>query len=212
MIAHRIILPRVFLAIVFCITSMTVFQPKLTMAQSDPFIGEIIMFAGNFAPRGWALCDGQLLQISQYSALFSVLGTTYGGDGRVTFGLPELRGRAPIHAGTGPGLQNRRLGQKGGSTTLTSSQLPNHTHTATIRAYGEEGNSGSPVNSYPAKSMDGRLNFATQGTVTSPSSTLASDSVSVSPTGFSNPTDANMQPYLTVNYIIALVGVYPSRN
>ncbi len=80
----------------------------------DPFLGQIIMFAGNFAPRGWALCDGQLLQISSYSALFSILGTTYGGDGRVTFALPELRGRVPIHAGNGPGLGSRPLGQKSG--------------------------------------------------------------------------------------------------
>jgi len=96
----------------------------------DPFLGEIIMFAGNFAPRGWALCDGQLLSISQNSALFSILGTTYGGDGRTTFALPDLRGRAPIHVGTGPGLSARRLGAKGGaeSVTQTISQMPRHAH------------------------------------------------------------------------------------
>ncbi len=94
--------------------------------MSEPYIGEIKMFAGNFAPRGWALCDGQLLPIAQNEALFSILGTTYGGDGRTTFGLPDLRGRAPVHAGSGPGLTPRNLGQKFGAeqTTLTVPQLP----------------------------------------------------------------------------------------
>ncbi len=97
----------------------------------EPFIAEIIMFGGNFAPRGWAFCDGQLLPIAQNQALFSILGTTYGGDGRTTFALPDLRGRTAIHPGTGPGLSNRRLGERGGSetNTLTLPQLPNHTHT-----------------------------------------------------------------------------------
>ena len=95
----------------------------------DPFIGLIVMFGGNFAPRGWALCDGQLLSISSNSALFSILGTTYGGDGRTTFGLPDLRGRVPMHPGTGPGLSPRTLGQKSGTETvqLTTAQLPPHT-------------------------------------------------------------------------------------
>ena len=88
--------------------------------SADPILGEISMFAGNFAPRGWAFCDGQLLPISQYSALFSLLGTTYGGDGRTSFGLPDLRGRAPIHQGRGPGLRDRRLGQKGGVETVSN--------------------------------------------------------------------------------------------
>jgi len=100
----------------------------------DPFIGEIIMFAGNFAPRGWAFCDGQLLPISQNSALFSILGTTYGGDGRTTFALPDLRGRVPIHAGSGPGLSYRNLGAKEGQEemSLTVSQIPSHTHSNSI--------------------------------------------------------------------------------
>jgi len=97
----------------------------------EPFIAEIIMFGGNFAPRGWAFCDGQLLPIAQNQALFSILGTTYGGDGRTTFALPDLRGRTAIHPGTGPGLSNRRLGERGGAetNTLTLPQLPTHTHT-----------------------------------------------------------------------------------
>ena len=99
--------------------------------STEPFIAEIIMFAGNFAPRGWALCDGQLLPISQNSALFSILGTTYGGDGRTTFGLPDLRGRSPMHEGSGPGLSSRTLGSKTGSESniLNTNQLPSHTHT-----------------------------------------------------------------------------------
>ncbi|MDF1702801.1 MAG: tail fiber protein, partial [Planctomycetota bacterium] len=101
--------------------------------MSDPFLGQIVMFGGNFAPRGWALCDGQLLAISQYQALFSILGTTYGGDGRTTFGLPRMRGRSPVHAGTGAGLSPISLGELGGATsvTLSTAQLPAHTHAAT---------------------------------------------------------------------------------
>ena len=100
-------------------------------AGSEPFIGEVQWFAGNFAPRGWAFCDGQILPISQYQSLYSLLGTTYGGDGRVTFGLPEVRGRVIIHEGQGPGLSDRRLGGKAGTEreTLTQNQMPAHTHT-----------------------------------------------------------------------------------
>ena len=100
--------------------------------MSDPFIAEIRIFAGNFAPRGWAFCDGQLLSIAQNTALFSLVGTTYGGDGRTTFGLPGLQGRAPMHSGNGPGLTQRRIGQNGGvpNVTLTSAQIPSHTHEA----------------------------------------------------------------------------------
>ena len=100
----------------------------------EPFIGQIMMFSGNFAPRGWAFCDGQLLAIAQNSALFSIVGTTYGGDGRTTFGLPDLRGRTPVHQGNGPGLPPVSLGQKGGaaSTTLIVQNLPAHTHAATV--------------------------------------------------------------------------------
>ncbi len=104
--------------------------------MSSPFIGEILMFGGNFAPRSWAFCDGQLLSIAQNTALFSILGTTYGGDGRVTFGLPELRGRVAMHPGSGPGLTTRGLGEKGGTETVTlnTTQIPAHNHTATSTA------------------------------------------------------------------------------
>ena len=118
--------------------------------MSDPFIGEIKMFAGNFAPRGWALCDGQLLAVSQNDALFSLFGTIYGGDGRTTFGLPDLRGRIPIHAGSGPGLSPRRLGAKGGAenVTLTTAQLPAHKHD--IFASSAGASAGNPLNNVSA--------------------------------------------------------------
>ena len=115
-----------YLGVNYIIALVGVFPSR----SSEPFIGEIRMFAGNFAPRGWAFCDGQLLPISQNTALFSILGTTYGGDGRTTFGLPDLRGRVPVHAGRGPGLSDIRLGQKGGAetSTLTVANMPNHNH------------------------------------------------------------------------------------
>ncbi len=143
-----------------------------TANAQDPLIGEVKMFAGNFAPRGWAFCDGQILAISQHTALFSLLGTTYGGDGRTTFALPDLRGRVPVHAGTGPGLTPKSLGQKGGSERIAvdKASLP----------------------SKPSK----KLTNATSVVASS------SDAKEVS----------IMQPYTTVNYIIALNGIYPSRN
>ncbi|MFY1113097.1 MAG: tail fiber protein, partial [Methanosarcinaceae archaeon] len=116
-----------YLGVNYIIALVGVFPSR----SSEPFIGEIRMFAGNFAPRGWAFCDGQLLPISQNTALFSILGTTYGGDGRTTFGLPDLRGRVPVHAGSGPGLSTVRLGDTGGAETVTLSQaqMPSHNHT-----------------------------------------------------------------------------------
>ena len=112
----------------------------------DPFLAEIVMFGGNFNPRGWAFCDGQLLPIAQNQALFSLLGTIYGGDGRTTFALPGLRGRTPIHAGRGPGLTDRRLGSRGGSETVTlnTTQIPSHNHSGTITV--GTGKATSPAN------------------------------------------------------------------
>ena len=147
--------------------------------MSEPFVGEIRMFAGNFAPRGWAFCDGQLLAVSQNDALFSLLGTIYGGDGRTTFGLPDLRGRIPIHMGHGPGLSERRLGAKGGEekVTLTVNQLPSH-------------GADSYINDTPIQSMA---------------------SSSVTHTGGSR-SHTNLMPFLCIHFIIALVGIYPSRH
>ncbi|MDO6596380.1 tail fiber protein [Oceanihabitans sp. 2_MG-2023] len=178
-----------------------------TNAQSDPYLGQISMFAGNFAPRGWAFCDGTLLPINSNQALFSLLGTIYGGDGRTTFALPDLRGRAPIHAGQGPGLSNYSLGQGGGveQVYLTTNQLPSHSHTTQVNAtspIGRGQNSDDPTN-----------NFWAEGGSYAPTSntTMSTNAVIVVPTGGSQGHE-NRQPYTTINYIIALQGTYPSRN
>ena len=167
--------------------------------MSEPFLGEIVMFAGNFAPRGWAFCNGQLLPISQNTALFSILGTTYGGNGQTTFALPDLRGRAPVHAGQGPGLSNYALGESTGveSITLTTGQMPAHQH-AQPATNAEEG-TNRPSNAVPAKG--GVYAGATDGTTLAPTTTA----------GSSQP-HSNIQPVLAVNFIIALEGIFPSRN
>ncbi len=179
----------------------------------DPFIGQIIMFGGNFAPRGWAFCNGQLLAIAQNTALFSILGTIYGGDGRTTFGLPELRGRVAVHAGgsSGPGLTNRPLGSRGGSetNTLTTSQLPSHNHTATMRAESAPGSTGNPTGNLLGVITTGANIYAPPVPATEVS--MSSDSIVVNNTGGGQSVN-NMQPYTAVNYIIALVGTFPSRN
>ncbi len=173
----------------------------------DPFIGQIVMFAGNFAPRGWAFCDGQLLPISQNTALFSILGTTYGGDGRTTFALPDLRGRAPLHAGHGPGLSDRRLGAKGGSetVTLTATELPNHTHP--LHVFNGEGDT---LNGADATLAGIGTSVPPVGNFTHASPTATAASSAVGSAGGSQPHN-NMQPWAAVNYIIALVGIFPSR-
>ncbi len=177
----------------------------------DPFIGQIIMFGGNFAPRGWAFCSGQLLPIAQNSALFSILGTIYGGDGRTTFALPELRGRAAVHAGNGPGLTNRPLGSRSGTetNTLNITQLPSHNHTATMRAESAPGTTGNPTGNLLGVITTGANIYAPPVPATEVS--MASDSIVVGNTGNNQPVN-NMQPYAAVNYIIALVGTFPSRS
>lgn len=169
----------------------------------EPFIGQIIRFAGTFPPVGWAFCDGSLLSISSNEALFSLIGTLYGGDGRTTFALPDLRGRIPIHAGTGPGLSPKTLGSNGGTETnsLSVNNLPSHAHGINPPAK-EEGNYNTPEGNFMAG--DGTNSYGTTtDSQLSPGST--------NNTGSSSPVN-NMQPYLAVNYIIALVGVYPSRS
>ncbi|QUL37815.1 phage tail protein [Erythrobacter sp. JK5] len=177
----------------------------------DPFIGQIVMFGGNFAPRGWAFCDGQLLSIAQNTALFSILGTIYGGDGRTNFALPEMRGRVVMHEGNGPGLDPKNLGERGGvnTNTLTVNNLPPHNHTATLHAESDVGTSGNPTNS-----MLGVITGANK--IYAPSVPAANvpmhpDSIVVSNTG-SGQSFTNEPPYTVVNYIIALVGTFPSRN
>lgn len=172
--------------------------------MSEPFVGEIRMFAGNFAPRGWAFCDGQLLAVSQNDALFSLLGTIYGGDGRTTFGLPDMRGRIPIHAGTGPGLSPRRLGAKAGAEneTLTVNQLPSHGHTMSM--------SSGPANvPNPNNAIVGTNNVIEM--FTGDTADVNMSSVSIGQVGGSR-SHTNMMPYLCVNFIIALFGIYPSRH
>lgn len=178
-------------------------------------IGEIRMFAGNFAPRTWAFCHGQLLPINANAALFSILGTTYGGDGRTTFALPELRGRVALGVGNGPGLSDSRLGERKGTETVTLNvaQLPAHTHTAsgtvTPAALSVEGDSATPAAAVPAKSGQGEPDYDTgEGDTTMRPNDVT---VSVDNTGGGQP-HTNLQPSLGLNFIICLQGVFPSRN
>jgi microcystin-dependent protein len=174
---------------------------------TDPFLAEIRMFAGNFAPRGWALCDGQLISISQNTALFSLLGTTFGGDGRVTFALPNLQGSAPMQQGQGPGLSDRWLGEIGGeqSVTLLTSEMPLHTHQ--VNAVDASGDATTPNNALWASAMLGRVGTNMYSSA-APSQTMSPSSTGI--TGGSQPHN-NMPPYLCVTFIIALQGIFPQR-
>ncbi|WP_224240286.1 phage tail protein [Hyalangium gracile] len=176
--------------------------------MSEPYIGEIRMFAGNFAPRGWAFCNGQLLSIAQNSALFSLLGTTYGGNGQTTFALPNLQGRVPMHWGTGPGLTPRTLGESSGSesVTLISTQMPAHTHS--LHASGTQGDQFTPEGHVPAMLINstGQPENAYSATINTTMNAAA-----IGAAGGNQPHN-NMQPYQCVSFIIALQGIYPSRN
>lgn len=174
--------------------------------MSSPYIGEIRMFTGNFAPRGWMLCNGQLLPISQYAALFSILGTTYGGNGSSNFQLPNLQGRVPIHQGTGYSGTPYVLGEAAGSenVTLLTSNMPSHTHT--VNAVNSGGTAASPAGALPAIESTGTsMNYA----VGSANATM--HPVMIGPAGGNIPVPV-MQPFLVVNFIIAIQGIYPSRN
>lgn len=172
--------------------------------MADPFVAEIRIFPFNFAPKGWAWCDGQLLPISQNTALFSLVGTTYGGDGESTFALPNLQGNAPMHPGQGPGLSLHDLGEVGGSETVTllESEIPAHTHT--LRASPDPADVQQPSASRSlARSAPGFAYFAG-----SPNSTLAPEALA--PAGGDQPHN-NLMPYLTLYFNIALQGVFPQR-
>jgi microcystin-dependent protein len=171
--------------------------------MSNPFLGEIRMFGGNFAPKGWATCDGQILSIAQNTALFSLLGTFYGGNGTSTFALPDLRGRSPMDQGNGAGLSPRSIGEQDGTETVTllSNQLASHTHG--VMAVAVAGDKTSPQNNSWASS------------VTRPYSSMAPNAAmaagTLRPAGGGGAHD-NLQPYLVVTFIIAMQGIYPSRN
>lgn len=172
--------------------------------MSEPFLGEVKLIAFNFAPQGWALCNGQLLPINQNQALFSLLGTMYGGDGRTTFALPDLQGRAPLNQGQGPGLSNYVVGESGGSETvmLTQAEMPQHTHAGqTVNGRAQTNN---PANALPARPSGVALYGAPQNL-----SAMAPGVLAVAGGGLPH---TNMQPYLTLNFIIALQGIYPPRS
>jgi microcystin-dependent protein len=172
--------------------------------MADPFVAEIRMFPFNFAPKGWAWCDGQLLPLSQNTALFSLLGTTYGGDGKSTFALPDLQGRSPMHPGQGPGLSLHDLGETGGTefVTLLESEMPTHNHG--LMTFADD-----PADKFnPTAASLGRSN---NGNAYGPAGSLGNMAFqSLAPTGGSLPHN-NMMPYLTVYFCIALQGVFPAR-
>ncbi len=188
------------------VLTLTLCSFNISNAQ-EPYLGEIRMFAGNFAPSGWAKCEGQLLPIAQNTALFSIFGTTYGGNGITSFALPDLRGRGPVHGGfsQGPGLPQVNLGQKGGAAefTISSANMPSHSHQVT--AVAADGTSASPNNNYLAQTKTLDPEYATGGAPTTMNSAMIGN------TG-GGQSISHRSPYTGVTFIIALVGIYPSQN
>lgn len=194
--------------------------------SADPFLGSIHIFGFNYAPRGYAMCNGQAVSIAQNNALFSLLGTQYGGDGQTTFALPDLRGRAPIHVGQGPGLTSRSQGESAGSesVTLITTQLPAHNHTfvngaSTLTGSAEKATLQTPAaGSRLARAVDGSAAGALPRIYVPSSTTGATVELgtvnvagTITPTGGNLP-HPNMQPYLVLNFCIALQGIFPARN
>jgi microcystin-dependent protein len=195
----------------------------------NPLLGQIIMFAGNFAPRNWAFCQGQILQISEYTALFSILGTTYGGNGRTTFALPDLRGRAPIHSGRAPGLSTYNLGEKGGleQVVLNIAQMPEHSHTtgdiasedqhillssaAAVNETPKEGDVPAVANFPGSITAQNVKSFGPPTNVVNGQTISGNAGLTISNTG-GGASHENRQPYLVMNYIICIIGDYPPRN
>ena len=182
----------------------------------EPFLGQIISFAGNFAPRGWAFCNGQLLPINQYQALFSLLGTNYGGDGRTTFALPEMRGRAAMHAGTGPGLPGEPLGRRGGleSIQLTTLNMPSHNHAVSeslaLACRSEAGGEDDPTGAFLATGEQ-TYSATTAASTGDMHANAITGTVEIGMTGGNQPVDIR-QPYQAINFIIAIQGTFPSRS
>ena len=172
---------------------------------SEPFLGEIFMSGFNFPPRGYATCSGQILSIAQNTALFALLGTTFGGNGQTTFALPDLRGRVPVGMGQGPGLSTKDLGEAAGSETVTliSNQMPAHTHA--MHAVSEAGDASAPANAFLANTGALDKEYRSAGT------SVQMNPAVIGTSGQSQP-HANMQPYLVLNIYIALEGIFPSRN
>jgi microcystin-dependent protein len=174
--------------------------------MADPFVAEIRIFPFNFAPRGWSWCDGQLLPLSQNTALFSLLGTTYGGNGKSNFALPDLQGRAPMHPDQGPGLSLHDLGETGGSETVTllESEIPSHAHA--MNGQGSNSNLNDPANAVLARAFGGGNMYKTPAGAP----TVALSNQSIAPAGGDQPHN-NLMPYLTFYFCIALQGVFPPR-
>ena len=172
--------------------------------MAEPFLGEIRIFGFNFAPRGWSFCEGQLLPISQNTALFSLLGTMYGGDGRTSFGLPDLRGRFPLHHGQGPGLPNTQLGTRGGRTSvaLGLENVPSHNHSFQLGANSSESESDDPAGGFHGPTEENAY-------ASTSDEKMAQQFTNVS--GGGRPFDIR-NPYLALNFSIAMVGLFPSRN
>lgn len=172
--------------------------------MSDPFLGEVRIFCGNFAPQGWAFCNGAVISVSQNEALYTLFGTTYGGDGQATFGLPDLRGRAPVHAGQRSGSQSYALGQQGGAESVSPSlaQLPPHTHA--VGAISAVAKNPDATNGFYAQSTQVKVY-----TKSAASQYFAPNTVGTA--GTSTPHD-NMQPFLVVNFIVAMAGIYPPQS
>lgn len=185
----------------------------------EGYLAVIWFFAGNFAPRGWAFCNGQLLAIAQNTALFALLGTTYGGNGQTTFGLPDFRGRVPVGTGQGPGLPYVSLGEMSGEPThtLIITEMPSHNHvisnTANLPAVSSAGNTNTPgPGNSPAKLVDSRNNPLNVYSSATPDTTLRlAGTTTIGFAGSSQPHN-NMQPYLGMNYVICMEGIFPSRN
>lgn len=178
------------------------------MAQADPFIGQMMTFAGNFCPRGWAEANGQLLSIASNSALFSLLGTQFGGDGRTTFGLPDLQGRMVVGEGTGAGLSPVRIGEKGGAAqvSITVANMPPHSHTAQVKGTASNGNTDNPTSAVPARLPRSNIYSSGGGA----DATMATQ-VDIGTSGAGASLNVR-NPYLGMVQCIALVGVYPSRS